>query len=113
MVTLFDLELEKLDVKILFLHGELEKQIIYMHQLEGFIISGKEDHVCLLKKSLYGLKKSLYVNYYVFCFLPIIIFFRGFSQQKQQSEVFSYSFRILNKIIEFRNINMKYFIIVL
>ena len=32
MVTLFDLELEKLDVKIVFLHGELEKQIIYMHQ---------------------------------------------------------------------------------
>ena len=58
MVTLFDLELEKLDVKIVFLHGKLEKQIIYMHQPEGFIILGKEDHVCLLKKSLYGLKQS-------------------------------------------------------
>ena len=29
-----------------------------MHQPEGFIISGKENHVCLLKKSLYGLKQS-------------------------------------------------------
>ena len=29
-----------------------------MQQLEGFIIQGKEDHVCLLKKLLYGLKQS-------------------------------------------------------
>ena len=30
-----------------------------MKQLEGFLVQGKEDHVCLLKKSLYGLKQSL------------------------------------------------------
>jgi hypothetical protein len=58
MVALFDLELEQLDVKITFLHNELEKRI-YITHLEGFIAQGKEDHVCLLKKSLYGLKKSL------------------------------------------------------
>ena len=29
-----------------------------MHQPEGFKIQGKEDKVCLLKKSLYGLKQS-------------------------------------------------------
>ena len=29
-----------------------------MHQPEGFIISRKDDHVFLLKKSLYGLKQS-------------------------------------------------------
>ena len=57
LVAMHDLELEQLDVKTAFLHGELEEQI-YMHQPEGFVIEDKEDHVCLLKKSLYGLKQS-------------------------------------------------------
>jgi len=53
MVALFDLELEQLDVKIAFLHGELE-ETISMHQPEGFIV----DYVCQLRRSLYGLKQS-------------------------------------------------------
>lgn len=57
LVTMFDLELEQLDVKTTFLHGDLEEQI-YMQQSEGFIVDGKEDHVCLLKKYLYSLKQS-------------------------------------------------------
>lgn len=57
IVAQHDLELEQLDVKTAFLHGELEEDI-YMEQPEGFITSGKEDCVCLLKKSLYGLKQS-------------------------------------------------------
>ena len=57
IVTMNDLELEQLDVKTAFLHGELEEDI-YMQQPEGFIVSEKEDYVCLLKKSLYGLKQS-------------------------------------------------------
>jgi len=57
MVAMHDMELEQLDVKTAFLHGDLDEQI-YMQQPEGFKEPGKEEYVCLLKKSLYGLKQS-------------------------------------------------------
>ncbi|KAG8502915.1 hypothetical protein CXB51_000770 [Gossypium anomalum] len=57
IVAMHDLELEQLDVKTTFLHGELEEDI-YIQQLEGFTTSEKEDYVCLLKSSLYDLKLS-------------------------------------------------------
>ncbi|VFQ88509.1 unnamed protein product [Cuscuta campestris] len=57
MVAHQDLELEQLDVKTAFLHGLLEDDI-YMTQPEGFVVPDKENYVCKLKKSLYGLKQS-------------------------------------------------------
>lgn len=55
MVVEFDLELEQMDVKIAFLCGELD-ETIFMKQLEGFEIRGKEEYVCKLKRFLYGFK---------------------------------------------------------
>nr|GEX07623.1 retrotransposon protein, putative, Ty1-copia subclass [Tanacetum cinerariifolium] len=49
-----DYELEQLDVKTGFLHGNLE-EVIYMMQPPRYEQGNK---VCLLKKSLYGLKQS-------------------------------------------------------
>ncbi|GKA22209.1 putative RNA-directed DNA polymerase [Tanacetum coccineum] len=52
-----DLEVEQMDVKTAFLHGDLDKEI-YMEQPEGFQVKGKEGYVCRLQKSLYGLKQA-------------------------------------------------------
>ena len=46
-----------LDVKSAFLNGEIE-ELIYVQQLEGFAIEGKEGHVLRLRKALYGLKQA-------------------------------------------------------
>jgi hypothetical protein len=47
--------LEQMDVKITFLHGDLEEQI-YMEQPKGFNQPGQEHLVCKLKKSLFWAK---------------------------------------------------------
>ena len=44
MVGAFDLEIEKMDVKTTFLHGDLEEDI-YMDQTEGFAVKGKKELV--------------------------------------------------------------------
>ncbi|KAL2230649.1 UNVERIFIED_CONTAM: Retrovirus-related Pol polyprotein from transposon TNT 1-94, partial [Sesamum indicum] len=53
----YDWELKQVDVKTAFLHGDLDENI-YMNQPFGFSDMSKPDYVCLLKKSLYGLKQS-------------------------------------------------------
>ena len=51
----FYFEVEHMDVKTTFLHGDLQEEI-YMKQPECFMVKGKKELVCRLKKSLYGLK---------------------------------------------------------
>jgi hypothetical protein len=46
-----------LDVKSAFKNGTLE-ETVYVTQLPGFIIKGKEDRVFRLNKALYGLRQS-------------------------------------------------------
>ena len=47
-------KLHQMDVKTAFLNGIIEEEV-YIEQAEGFVVHGKESHVCKLKKALYGL----------------------------------------------------------
>ena len=49
------MELEEFNIRIAFLHGRLEEDIL-MQQPEGFEVEGKENSIYRLKMSLYGLK---------------------------------------------------------
>ena len=51
-----------MDVKTAFLNGDL-KENVFMSQPEGFVVKGKEQNVCKLFKSLYGLKQALHAWY--------------------------------------------------
>lgn len=57
LVVQEDLELEQLDVKTTFLHGEL-KEKIYMTPPKGYESKFQEDQVYLLNEALYGLKQA-------------------------------------------------------
>jgi hypothetical protein len=57
LVVQLNLKLAQLDVKTVFLHGDLKEEI-YMSQPDGFKVAGKENWVCKLNKSLYRLKQS-------------------------------------------------------
>ena len=52
-----DLKLHQMDVITAFLNGELKEEL-YMKQPEGYEVKGKENLICRLKRSIYGLKQS-------------------------------------------------------
>ena len=57
IAAIFYLKIHQIDVKNVFLNGDLEEEI-YMYQLEGFVELGQESKVCKLTKSLYSLKQA-------------------------------------------------------
>jgi hypothetical protein len=50
--------IHQMDVKTTFLNGFIEEDV-YIEQPQGFEVSDRETHVCLLRKELYGLKQAL------------------------------------------------------
>ncbi|GKE55413.1 zinc finger, CCHC-type containing protein, partial [Tanacetum coccineum] len=57
LASIHNLIIYQMDVKTTFLNDELDEEF-YVNQPQGFIMSGNEDKVCKLIKSLYGLKKA-------------------------------------------------------
>ncbi|KAL9263996.1 Retrovirus-related Pol polyprotein from transposon RE1-like protein [Drosera capensis] len=55
----------QLDVKNVFLHGDLTKEV-YMRQPSGFIHPTLSSHVCRLHKALYGLRYAPHAWFYRF-----------------------------------------------
>jgi hypothetical protein len=57
LVAHYDLELHQMDVKTIFLNGDLQENMC-MAQPKGFVVEGKERIGCRLKKFIYGLKQA-------------------------------------------------------
>ena len=57
VATKLDYEIWQMDVKTVFLNGNLEKDI-YMRQSKRFITKGQEHMVCKLQRFIYGLKQA-------------------------------------------------------
>ncbi|GJV05883.1 retrotransposon protein, putative, ty1-copia subclass [Tanacetum coccineum] len=53
----YDYEIWQMDVKTAFLNGHLSEEV-YMEQPEGFVNPKYHNHVCKLKRSIYGLKQA-------------------------------------------------------
>ena len=65
LLTHFDLELHQMDVKTVFLNGDIEEEI-YMVQPDSFEVKGLQYLICKLKKFIYGLKQASHQWYLKF-----------------------------------------------
>jgi len=54
LVPTLDLEVEQMDVKTTFIHGNLKEELYKKHR-SGFLVEAN-DYVCRLRKILYSLK---------------------------------------------------------
>ncbi|GJT21829.1 retrotransposon protein, putative, ty1-copia subclass [Tanacetum coccineum] len=57
IAVFYDYEIWQMDVKTAFLYGHLSEEV-YMTQPEGFVNPKYPNHVCKLKRSIYGLKQA-------------------------------------------------------
>ena len=55
LAAIYDLELEHMDIKTAFLHRKI-KEKVYIEQPTGFF---KDNKVCYLNRTFYGLRQSL------------------------------------------------------
>ncbi|GKB78066.1 retrotransposon protein, putative, ty1-copia subclass [Tanacetum coccineum] len=53
----YDYEIWQMDVKTAFLNGHISEEV-YMEQPKGFVNTKYPNHVCKLKRSIYGLKQA-------------------------------------------------------
>jgi len=54
--------IRQFDVKTLFLNKKLHEEV-FMLQPKGFLVIGKEDQVCKLKNTFYGLRQASQRSY--------------------------------------------------
>lgn len=84
MAVEFDWEIDHWDVTTAFLYGDLKEEV-YMHQPEGMLTPEKENKVCRLNKSLYGLKQSSPVWYQK---LDVELKLFGFKQSNHETCIY-------------------------
>ena len=56
LAATYNWDLHQLDIKNVFLYGDLQEEV-YMEQPPEFIAQEEKERVCRLRKSLYGLKQ--------------------------------------------------------
>lgn len=81
----------QLDIKCAYLYAPLEETIT-ITQPPGFEVKGKEGHLCLLKKALYGLHQSGRVWYYE---IENVLLTNGFSKIKWANCLYNFNHNLV------------------